>query len=485
MPGGFLAATGSIASSVVSTPGTHRKGSVAEKNGGSTWLRSATGEVSSPQEADERAIELPLLTGGTQADSTKEGAVSVPRRDTVGTSDQGTIRERERTSYEEGDGLVTAVSKSASTTADRDGPPRRTDTAPFENGYHFPPSHGFWGSFKLGAIAFGKFAITPLGFLVVIYGLLVVAFGGQIFLLLCNAAPAMCHPTCDHIDSPRRKWIEYDSQILNALFCVTGFGLAPWRFRDLYFLMRYRVRKDELGLRRLAGIHRGWFRLGGSEDLPADLGPKTIEGSFDESMASAVPYPTKSIPDAPLTGTRAPPTKLWKLDMMVWAQCWNTIMQALLAGFMWGMNRYDRPSWSTGLWVALAIIFAAVGGLIMFFEGKKVKGIEGVPLSEADLEKLARDRELNIPHYVSWNRLSLCAAFSRMLLTVILRIISRTRNPSRRRRRTWRRDNGVSVVINSIFGTSSGAISTEYLVSWLQRSDLSNSDSSFTASFGK
>lgn len=452
LPGGFLAATGSIASSVISTPGTHRKGSVAGRDAGSTWLGSATGGVSSPQEADERAIELPLLPGGTQAGPTEEGAVSGPRRDTVGTSDQGTIRERERTSYEEGDGLVTAVSKSASTTADPEGPPRRTDTAPFDNGYHFPPSHGFWASFKLGAVAFGKFAITPLGFLVVIYGLLVVAFGGQIFLLLCNAAPAMCHPTCDHIDSPRRKWIEYDSQILNALFCVTGFGLAPWRFRDLYFLMRYRVRKDERGLRRLAGIHRGWFRLAGSQDLPNHLGPKDIEGSFDESMASSVPYPTTSIPDAPLTGSRAPPTKLWKLDMMIWAQCWNTIMQALLAGFMWGMNRYDRPSWSTGLWVALAIIFAAVGGLIMFFEGKRVKGIEGVPLSDADRERLARDRELNIPHYVSLDRPFSCVGFLRMLLTGTFRIISRTRNRSRRRRRMWRKDDGVSLGHQQHFG---------------------------------
>ncbi|KAM6506901.1 hypothetical protein FALCPG4_018719 [Fusarium falciforme] len=63
--------------------------------------------------------------------------------------------------------------------------------------------------------------------LLIIYCLNVVAWGGMIFLLLCNAAPAMCHPTCDDVNSPRRKWIEMDSQILNALFCVPAFGLAP------------------------------------------------------------------------------------------------------------------------------------------------------------------------------------------------------------------------------------------------------------------
>jgi hypothetical protein len=40
-----------------------------------------------------------------------------------------------------------------------------------------------------------------------------------------------------------------------------------------------------------------------------------------------------------------------------------------------------------------------VGGYVMFLEGKKVKSIEGVPLTERDLEKLARDQELGISHY--------------------------------------------------------------------------------------
>lgn len=42
-------------------------------------------------------------------------------------------------------------------------------------------------------------------------------------------------------------------------------------------------------------------------------------------------------------------------------------------------DRYDRPSWSTGLFVALACIVAALGGLMMFTEGKKVKKVEGIP----------------------------------------------------------------------------------------------------------
>ncbi|KAK4912793.1 hypothetical protein LTR66_017256, partial [Elasticomyces elasticus] len=53
---------------------------------------------------------------------------------------------------------------------------------------------------------------------------------------------------------------------------------------------------------------------------------------------------------------------------------------------------YNRPSWTTGLFIALACIVAAVAGVVMFKEGKKVKRVEGVPPKpderlQEDLEK--------------------------------------------------------------------------------------------------
>lgn len=277
----------------------------------------------------------------------------------------------------------------------------------YPNGYTPPPKLPFKTSFKIGFVAFCKWCMTPLGFAIFIYGLNVVAWGGMLFLLLCNASPAMCKPSCNDINSPRRIWIEIDSQILNALFCVTGFGLVPWRFRDLYWLMVYRLgirgkSKEQrmVGLRRLAGIHRNWFRLEGSQNWEQE------DGSNLETNP-AVPLPIAKKLDPPLTGERAPPTALWKMDYVIWMNCWNTFLQTVLCGFMWGLNRYvnsfhppylvnptfcrekwtesdmrdryDRPSWSTGLFVALACIVAALGGLMMFTEGKKVKKVEGIP----------------------------------------------------------------------------------------------------------
>ena len=257
-------------------------------------------------------------------------------------------------------------------------------TPQFSNGYVPPPKLPWSTSTIIGLRAFWKWFLTPPGFLITLYGLNVVAWGGMLFLLLCNAAPAMCHPTCNDINSPRRKWIEWDSQILNALFCVTGFGLAPWRFRDLYWWAWWRLGRHEeqrlIGIRRLAGIHSGWFRLPGSDCLDQADSPS----AFDPNNP-AVPIPTSRLPDPPATGVRAPPTHRWKMDFVVWMNANNTFLQCVLCGFMWHYNRYTRPSWATGLFVALGCMAAGVGGLMMFHEGKNVKKVEGVPSKAAEM----------------------------------------------------------------------------------------------------
>ncbi|KAI1082239.1 hypothetical protein F5B20DRAFT_532684 [Whalleya microplaca] len=273
----------------------------------------------------------------------------------------------------------------------------------YANGYHFPPKYSVREQIQMGLVAFWEFYNTGFGFFLTIYALNVIAWGGMLFLLLCNAAPAMCivedRIDCNDIDSPRRIWIEVDSQILNSLFCVTGFGLAPWRFRDWYYLLKFRVRKDYTALRTLAGIHRGWFRLAGSDQLPAALGPKNIEETLVNYNTDSVPFPLETISDPPPTGIRAPPTKMWKLDFIIYFNVLNTFLQVVLSSFMWALNRYDRPSWSTGLFVCLACIASGIAGTMQGVEGKHVKAIEGVPLTKKDLARLARDTELGIPHY--------------------------------------------------------------------------------------
>ena len=282
------------------------------------------------------------------------------------------------------------------------------ETGTYPNGYRFPRKHNWSQSTVIGLKAFWKFFLTPFGFLITIYGLNVVGWGAMIFFVLLNAAPAMCHPTCNAKNSSRKIWIEIDSQVLNGLFCVTGFGLIPWRFRDFYYLMRWRVFKDFSAHRKLAGLYRGWYRLPGHENLPEDIGPPPVYtkkhpqteespppftpgeiARFEENPA--VPLPATSMPEPPLTGIRAQPSRSWTLDFIIWMYMWNTILQAFLAGFMWGYTRHNRPSWAVGLFITLACLAGIAAGIMVFIEGSKVKKVEGIPIQEYDVLESMED----------------------------------------------------------------------------------------------
>ncbi|CAG7918027.1 unnamed protein product [Penicillium olsonii] len=198
---------------------------------------------------------------------------------------------------------------------------------------------------------FFRWTCTPTGACITIYGLNIVAWGGMLFLLMCNAAPAMCHPSCDSLESPRRIWIEIDSQILNALFCVTGFGLAPWRIRDFYRWCCWRLARSDASRRnalaRLAEIHQNWFLQSEEPELPRNSKQSQTK--------------------------RATPTPRWKMDLVVWGNLLNSLLQVCLAVFMWAFNRFNRPSWATGLFVGLACAVAGLAGITMWLEKKRVQ----------------------------------------------------------------------------------------------------------------
>ncbi|KAG9189993.1 hypothetical protein G6011_08081 [Alternaria panax] len=223
-----------------------------------------------------------------------------------------------------------------------------------------------WGpTIKNGLKAFWVFFCTPSGFLITIYGLNVVAWGAMLFFLLLKAAPAMCHVRgtqiydCDNDYSQNKIWLEIDSQILNALFCVTGFGLAPWRFRDFYWVKRSIHFHDPDAMRRLFNQNKAWFRP------PAWFTEN--EGWRGE----------EDLQPATFTGVRAPPTRMWKLAFTVDMMVLNTLLQAVLCFFMWHYNRLDRPTWATGTFIALGCGVAMFAGILSWWEGRKVKKIEG------------------------------------------------------------------------------------------------------------
>ena len=116
----------------------------------------------------------------------------------------------------------------------------------------------------------------------------------------------------------RKIWIEIDSQILNALFCVTGIGFIPWRVRDViqFHWIKYRPRL----LRR----HK---------------------------------YTTNTV---------------W-IGIVVWIFIANSLFQIGMAVCMWSMDMFNRPAWLVGLFVGLGCVSGIAAGLIQYFLGRQTK----------------------------------------------------------------------------------------------------------------
>jgi hypothetical protein len=149
--------------------------------------------------------------------------------------------------------------------------------------------------------------------LIIIYGLNIVAWGGMLFLILVGATNKTMPD-----EQTRKIWVEIDSQILNALFCVTGIGLIPWRVRDIYQAYSKKHRHKLLH-------HHSY---------------------------------TKNL--------------LW-IRIVIWMFIANSLFQIGMAVCMWSMDMYTRPGWLVGIFVGLACLSGASAGLIQFILGRRTK----------------------------------------------------------------------------------------------------------------
>lgn len=168
------------------------------------------------------------------------------------------------------------------------------------------------------------FKYTKIVF-IVIYGLNVVAWGGMLFLILVGAANNTMPD-----EHTRKVWIEIDSQILNALFCVTGIGLIPWRVRDV--------------------IQFHWVKYR----------PKVLRRHK---------YTTNTT---------------W-IAVVIWTFIANSLFQIGMAVTMWSMNMYNRPPWLVGIFVGLGCVSGIVAGLIQFFLGRQTKKKNKIEQEKADI----------------------------------------------------------------------------------------------------
>ena len=173
---------------------------------------------------------------------------------------------------------------------------------------HSPKDRSCWQSF----INSRCLKYTKIVF-IIIYSLNVVAWGGMLFLILVGAANKTMPD-----EQTRKIWIEIDSQILNALFCIPGLGLIPWRVRDLYQVYSKKHRHKIL--------HRHSYT----------------------------------------------PNLLW-IRIVIWTFIANSLFQIGMAVCMWSMDMYTRPSWLVGVFVGLGCCSGIFAGLVQFILGRKNK----------------------------------------------------------------------------------------------------------------
>jgi hypothetical protein len=175
-----------------------------------------------------------------------------------------------------------------------------------------------------------SFFFTFSGLLVTFYFLLVAAFAIFLAILLADSAPAMSHKWGpDEVQNSQRGiWIEVCTQVLTALFCITGLGLLPTRARDLILIIRGQILGDIYSSNRILRIHSNWFWAGFSRN--------------------------------------------WKMVLVSALFMISSVLQVLLCVVMWHLDRYTRPAWITASLISVSSALVIVAGLIMLVEARRI-----------------------------------------------------------------------------------------------------------------
>jgi len=235
-----------------------------------------------------------------------------------------------------------------------------------------------------------SFLKTPMGVVAGIYGFCVIFWGAAIVFFLAKFINF-------HNANTQGFWIEVSSQIENGLFTVTGIGLIPSRVLDTYrivkiWLYKRRTRK----LRAKAGLPQ----LYDVDDLP--------DPAYDPNYIHVLPEKEqKDLHRQQLkfqhhqTWYRAHGTethRAFPIGTALLICCLNdgnSIFQIMLCGTMWGLNRFERPPWSTGSLIPASFLCGIMAGVFIWRGSQKTKRTKKVE------ERLRQALEMEHPDEMS------------------------------------------------------------------------------------
>lgn len=217
------------------------------------------------------------------------------------------------------------------------------------------------------------FLKTPIGVITAIYGFLVAFWGAAIVVFLIKII---------NFHNPYRQklWIEISSQVENGLFTLTGVGLIPWRAMDIYRIARiWHYKRLSRTLRKKAGL----APLVDENDLPDPMyDPNHIQVLSDKQQAELHDLQQKFMhsqtwyrPHATDTHRAFPINTGLLICSLIGG---NSFFQCILCGTMWGLDRYHRPAWSTGILIPASFLCGIFAAVFVWRGGQKTKKTQEV-----------------------------------------------------------------------------------------------------------
>ncbi|THV08448.1 hypothetical protein K435DRAFT_11158 [Dendrothele bispora CBS 962.96] len=213
-----------------------------------------------------------------------------------------------------------------------------------------------------------SFLKTPMGVITAIYGFLVVFWGAAIVIFLAKIINF-------HNANTQGFWVEVSSQVENGLFTVTGIGLIPYRVLDTYRITKiwYYKRKTRR-LRAKAGLPQ----LYDVDDLPDPAyDPNYVHVLTDEEQMDLHRQQVKFQYSQTWYRPHGTEThRAFPINTALLICCLNdgnSIFQCILCGTMWGLNRFERPPWSTGILIPASFLCGIISAVFIARGGSKTK----------------------------------------------------------------------------------------------------------------
>ncbi|KAI0723244.1 hypothetical protein C8Q76DRAFT_722203 [Earliella scabrosa] len=218
-----------------------------------------------------------------------------------------------------------------------------------------------------------SFVKTPLGFITAIYGFLVVFWGAGIVLFLAKMINL-------HDEIKQGFWVELCQQVETGLFTATSIGFIPFRIMDTYRICKiWRYKRKIARLRKKAGLPE----LYDPDDLPDPVyDPNYVQVLTDKEQIDLHYQQHQFMSSQTWYRPHGTQThRAFPISLALWicvCNDLNSFFQCLLSGCMWGLDRFQRPAWTTATTLPAAFVAGIIAGVLIYWGGKKTRRTEQV-----------------------------------------------------------------------------------------------------------